>query len=271
MTKMEQKIHTVPMNLLPFIKSNIATKLGSYFKVEPIDTALKALQESSAIRYDQVELAKVLTTDLKIPLNNEDIAVIFHILTQKGAVLKKTLAEYLVNPLAAPIKEAWTENAADKAAPSSVRSSMAKGMTTGKTDLGKSQKEEKWEAKARSIYAKYKEAKEDLEKSERQKKELEYKMQTICKDPKQKQIFELQRRIEILEGVVNERDAYIRKTLGNTNELEMTVLKRNVEIEKAELMQMIANKNKEILMFKSELDAVLSSMNKLRKKKKNAS
>lgn len=261
---------SLPLQIMPFLQALIAEKLKEFFNTNPIDTTLKNLQDSPVLSFTKLDLAKFFT-DLGLKFNNEDLAVIFHLLSNsRGNIPKTTLAGFLVNPYNISksnntlIKEAWAEpeneppNFSNESTPKQIK--MQEFSKTAKI-------EEKWESKARNLYSKLKEMKDLLEKSESQKKDLEYKIQTICKDPKQKQILELQRKIESLETIVKERDSYIRKTMGGTGELQMTIMKRNSELEKAELLQVIANKNKEIFMFKSELDAVLASMEKLRKKK----
>eukprot|EP01022_Parablepharisma_sp_SALTPOND_P034766 TRINITY_DN928_c9_g1_i1.p1 TRINITY_DN928_c9_g1~~TRINITY_DN928_c9_g1_i1.p1 ORF type:complete len:1496 (+),score=303.56 TRINITY_DN928_c9_g1_i1:11008-15495(+) len=251
-------LQTIPKAMVPFIHSSIAAKLNCYFQAEPIDRTIKALQAYPSTTFTNKDLHTVLS-ELKLPLNHEDTAVIFNSLNRSGVVTKKVLIEFLINPKIQPVvKEAWGEE------PSREEILENNNEPTG---FSKTQKGDRWETKARMLYTKYKEMREALERSEKGKKDLEYKIQTICRDPKQKQILELQRKIESLEGVVRERDVYIRKTLGGTGELQMTMLRKNIEMEKAELLQIIANKNKEILMFKAELDAVLSAMERLRKKK----
>jgi len=93
---------------------------------------------------------------------------------------------------------------------------------------------------------------------------LENKLKKIYKDPKYEQILALNNKIETLEGVIRERGKYIRKTLGGANEVEMATLKKSTENEKEELMKIIEEKNSETLIFKRELDAVLSAMEKMK-------
>lgn len=122
----------------------------------------------------------------------------------------------------------------------------------------------KWEAKAREIHKKYKEIIQKAEILAKEKRSLE---EIVAKDTKQKQIFELQKKIESLENVIHERDAFIRKKLAPTNSSELVGLKKNYEKEKEELNQVIESKNQEIKAFKSELDLILSEMEKMKKKK----
>ena len=289
-------------------------------------------------------------TDCSLPLNREDMTVIFHMLSDKGMVSKKILSEFFMDPdkfckrpFTAHIKEAWNETATktpletiyqkiisyahshdiDLESIFKSNDSSQTGMLTfeqfakacgeamlpvttenlravyeslqysldnkidytdflqrinAPLDNGermkpmqnervKAELKNKWEVKAKAIFVKYKEMLEKQENWGKEKRALEYKIETVSKDPKQKQILELQRKIEVLENLVRERDAYMRKTLGNSGNLEMNIMKKNLELEKAELLQVIANKNKEIMMFKNELDSVLEVMQKLKKKK----
>jgi hypothetical protein len=100
--------------------------------------------------------------------------------------------------------------------------------------------------------------------------EMERKVTALIKDPKQRQIYDLHRKVEMLEGVVRERDTYIRKALTSTGGLELSLMKKNSELEKAELRQVIATKNKEIQSFKNELDTILAEMQKLKRRKPQA-
>ncbi len=128
----------------------------------------------------------------------------------------------------------------------------------------------KWEDKARTLHVKCKELSGMCDTLGREKRDLEYKIQTITKDPKQRQILELQKKIEALESVVKERDTYIRKTIGEAENVELNAERKTAELEKGQLLQLIVSKNKEIMMFKSELDSVLEAMEKLKRKRRSA-
>ena len=242
----------VPESLLPFMESSIIAKVHT--KPILIEEANKILKEYPAEELNDIELNKVIK-EINSPLNAEDINFIITHIGHNGLISKEILTQFLFQTQYTKeqnaIKEAWGEEPVPEKAPSEI---------TG------SQKQDKWEMKARSIYAKYKETNNNLENMKRQNKIFQSKLKTIYKDPKYAHILALNKKIETLEEVIRERDQYIRKTLGGANEVEMATLKRNTESEKEELVKIIEEKNKEILMFKRELDAVLLAMERMKAK-----
>ena len=242
----------IPKELFSLIHKSIAAKIDSHFMNNSLDYALKYLQDYKATGFGRVEFSKVLK-ELKLRLNHEDIAYLFNSLGHNGIIAKNTFASFLVRPNSCPQpKEACaiTQESRD-----------CEVMGSEWRD------KENWEMKAKTLYVKYSTANNNLEALEKENRDLQNKLKEICNEPKQLKVLDLQRKIEWLEGVIKERDLYIRKTLGGTNDYQVEMIRKNAEAEKAELLKVIEGKNKEILEFKMELDAVLSVMEKLKMKK----
>ena len=94
-----------------------------------------------------------------------------------------------------------------------------------------------WEEEANNLRNKLEEMKQNSENNEKEKKNLLLKLakETSYKsESKQLKLFELQNRIETLEGVIHERDAYIRRKLDTNKTNEIENLRKKSEIEKEE-------------------------------------
>eukprot|EP00826_Nyctotherus_ovalis_P043134 TRINITY_DN4512_c0_g1_i8.p1 TRINITY_DN4512_c0_g1~~TRINITY_DN4512_c0_g1_i8.p1 ORF type:complete len:314 (+),score=63.27 TRINITY_DN4512_c0_g1_i8:174-1115(+) len=232
---------TIPKCLWPLAEASVKEKLIVYLESNSISEVLKFLLEYSKKALKKEEL-KELFKEMRCPMNNEDIAFIFHNIGKGESVNTKDLAQFIASTESKPsVKQAWTESPLPT--------------SEWKEDLVSSNTQELNE---------YKRMTRTLEK---RNKELQSKLYSISGDPRQRQIMELQDKVAELERVIRERDLYIRKTLNDAGELKATLKKRTADIEKLELHKVIKEKNREILMFKNELEQVLAAMEKLKKRK----
>lgn len=250
---------TMPKNLSSFIHSSIIAKINYYLKPEAIEQAKKVLEDCDEEELDERGLHRVIQ-DMNCPLNSEDTAFMMDYIGHGGLVSKESVGEFLFKSPLAGVREAWGELPVPSMPPHEEK------FAGGSLRAAAPKNNDKWEAKARTLYAKYKEANNNLESMKQHNRDLQSKLKTIYRDPKYAQIVSLHRKIDTLEEVIRERDVYIRKTLGGANEAEMATLRQNAETEKAELLKTIEDKDGEILMFKKELDSVLVAMERMKAK-----